>query len=249
VTLTAQVLTDVRIYLETADLTGWGNKIDVQASVADEDKTNFASGGWKERAGGLFDTTCGIDGFWEALDASRPDDAWWAQLGQNQVALTVAPTSGAVGTLAYLTRGIASDYKQTGNMGKILAWSASVKGNWPLVRGQIMHPQGTPRTATGTGTGFQLGALSAAQRMYCCLHVLSISGTATPTITVTLQSNVDNTFAAPTNRITFLADTALDGQALSVLGPVTDTWWRAIWTISGTTPSFLFAVSAGIGLK
>jgi hypothetical protein len=47
----------------------------------------------------------------------------------------------------------------------------------------------------------------------------------------------------------FTAATGLTSQAASVLGAVTDQWWRVIWTITGTTPSFTFAVSAGIGPK
>ena len=246
--LTPTVLFDARIYLESADLTGWSNKIELGASAADEDITNFASGGWNERTGGEHDLDGQIEGFFEQLDVSRPDDMFWANLGSSQLALTAAPTSGAAGVLTYLSRVTAFDYQPKGNVGKVVGWSAAIHGNWPLVRGTIMHPQGTARTTTGTGTGFQIGAVTAAQRMYCCLHVLSVSGT-TPSITVSLQSSVDNTFASPTTRITFLADTALDGQALSLLGAVTDQWWRAAWTISGTTPSFLFAVSAGVGPK
>lgn len=247
--LTPLVLFDARIYLESADLTGWSNKVEVSAAAAEEDVTTFASNGWKERTGGEKDLDGSLEGFFEQLDVSRPDDLFWANLGSNQVALTVAPTSGAAGVLAYLSRVQAMDYKPGAAAGKVLAWSAAVKGNWPLVRGTILHPQGTARTATGVGTGFQIGAVTAVQRMYACLHVLSVAGTSTPTITVKLQSSVDNTFASPTDRITFLADTALDGQALSLLGAVTDQWWRAAWTISGTTPSFLFAVSAGVGPK
>lgn len=247
--LTPTVLLDARIYLESADLTGWSNKVETAASVADEDVTTFASNGWHERTGGERDTDVSLEGFFEALDVSRPDDLFWANLGSNQAALTVAPTSGAAGVLAYLTRAQVMDYKPGAAVGKVLGWTSSQKGNWPFVRGLILHPQGTARTATGTGTGFQLGAVTIAQRMYACLHVLSIAGTSTPTITVSLQSSVDNTFSSPTTRITFAADTTLDGQALSLLGAVTDQWWRAAWTISGTTPSFLFAVSAGIGPK
>lgn len=246
--LTPTVLVDARTYLESADLTGWSNKIELTGSAVDEDITNFASQGWHERTGGEKDLDGSIEGFFEQFDVSRPDDMFWANLGSSQVAFTAAPTSGAAGVLAYLSRVTAFDYKPGGMTAKVLGWSASVKGNWPLVRGLILHPQGTARTATGTGTGFQIGAVTVLQRMYACLHVLSVAGT-TPSITVSLQSSVDNTFAAPTTRITFAADTTLDGQALSLLGPVTDTWWRASWVISGTTPSFLFAVSAGVGPK
>jgi hypothetical protein len=242
------VLMDARIYLESSDLTGWSNKVETSPQAADEDITTFASGGWKQRTGGEFDTDVSLEGFFEQLDVSRPDDMFWANLGSNQAALTVAPTSGAAGVVTYLSRVQVMDYKPGGAVGKVLPWTSSLKGNWPLVRGLILHPQGTARTTTGTGTGFQIGAVTTAQRMYACLHVLSVTGT-TPSITVSLQSSVDNTFASPTTRITFVADTAIDGQALSLLGAVTDTWWRAAWTISGTTPSFLFACSAGVGPK
>jgi hypothetical protein len=33
-----------------------------------------------------------------------------------------------------------------------------------------------------------------------------------------------------------------------VSGPITDDWFRVSYTISGTTPSFLFAVTAGIAV-
>lgn len=248
-TLNPTVLTDVRLYYAGADLTGRGNKIEVQGSVEDLKVTNWASGGFEERVGGLFEGTLAAEGFWQANDVDMPDDSFWGNLGVATVPVTAVPTSGAVGSLAYLTRALETQYKPGGDVGKVLGWSADAKTNWPYARGQILHPQGTARTTTGNGTGVQLGAVSATQRLYACLHVLSISGTSTPTITVKIQSSVDNTFASPTDRVTFTAATALGGQTGSVTGAVTDTWWRAVWTISGSTPSFLFACSAGIAAK
>ncbi len=214
----------------------------------DLDRTTFASNGWNERIGGLFDMQAALEGFWDATDLTKPDDTLFANLGAAGTALTVVPTAGTVGSLAYLAKVLQVDYKPAGQVGQLLGWTASVKGNTAVARGQILHPQGTARTATGNGTAVQVGAVLVTQRMYANLHVLSVAGT-TPSITVALQSNVDNTFGSPTTRLTFAADTALDGQSLNVLGPITDTWWRATWTISGTTPSFLFAVSAGVAPK
>lgn len=247
--LTPQVLTDVRLYYAAADLTGYSNKIAVQASAADLKTTNFGSNGWTERVGGQFSGTLAAEGFFQAGDASLPDDSLFANLGVSTVPVTAVPTSGTVGSTAYLTRVLETSYKPGAPVGQVLAWTADALTNWPYARGVILHPQGTARTATGNGTGVQIGAVSAAQRMYACLHVFSISGTATPTITVKIQSSVDNTFASPTDRITFTAATAIGGQTGSVLGAVTDQWWRAVWTISGTSPSFLFAVSAGVAAK
>lgn len=247
-TLTPTVLTDCRIYMASADLTSHSNKVEVGAEVEELDKTTFGSGGAKERHGGIFDMSASISGFWEAGDLSKPDDMLWANLGAYTVPLTVVPTSGAVGQLCYLSRVLEASYKPGGDHGKLMGWSADLKGNWPLVRGTVMHPQGTARTATGTGTGQLLGALSSAQALYVTLHILSVSGT-TPSLTVIIESDDNSGFTSATTRATFTAATALSGQTTKVDGAVTDTYWRARWTISGTTPSFLFACAAGIGPK
>ena len=248
--LTAQVLTDARIYFSSCDLTGFGNQIELAPSATDLDVTNFASGGWMQRAGGLSDTQVAMGGFWEAGDLSQPDDTWWANLGKASVPLSAAPTSGGDGTLIYLTQGVTQEYKPGAKIGDPLAWAATVKGNKPLVRGTVLHPQGTPRTATGNGAGRQLGAVSAAQRLWCNYHMFSLSG-GTGTLTITVQSSPDNTFASPTTQITFTASSGMDAQAASALGAITDTWFRIVYTISVSTgsPSWLFNVSAGVGPK
>jgi hypothetical protein len=82
--------------------------------------------------------------------------------------------------------------------------------------------------------------------MYGALHVLSVAGT-TPSITARVESSVDNTFASPTTRLTFTAANTVSGEILRTDGTaITDTWWRVAWTITGTTPSFLFASTLGI---
>lgn len=247
--LTPQVLFDARIYYGSLDATGDSNHVEFAGTWEDLDRTTFGSNNAKERVNGLADAAVNLAGFYDVGDLTKPDDVLWANNGSFAQPLTLCPTSGAVGTLAYLTKTMQTDYKPTGEVGKLFGWTADMAGNQPIARGQMLHPQGTVRTVTGVGTGVQLGAVLATQRMYANLHVLSIAGTATPTITVTIQSDTTNAFSAPTTRISFAAATALSGQALNVLGAVTDTWWRAIFTISGTSPSFLFAVSAGSGPK
>ena len=247
--LTPLVMTDVRIYYDSLDATGFSNHVELSPVADTDDMTTFGSGGWKENVATLKDTTALATVFWQAGDLTMPDDTAFAQLADATGPLTIVPTSGAVASTAYLTKVVENSYKLTGDDGKLLKADLGFHGNTALARGQILHPQGTARTSTGNGTAVQLGAVLGSQRMYANLHVLSIAGTGTPTITVTIQSNVDNTFGAPTSRISFTAATTLQGQAGSVIGAVTDTWWRAIWTISGSSPSFLFAVSAGVASK
>lgn len=239
------VMVDARLFTSGADLTGNTNKVEVTADVDTKDATNFASGGWKEELPGLASTKITGGGQWEAADLSKPDDAIWGQLG-GIGPWTVCPSQANVASISYLTSAVETHYKLLGQVGDIAPWEAEAHSTWPMVRGVIAHPPGTARTVTGTGTGQQLGALAAGQQLYAALHVLSVAGTGGPAITVAIESDTTSGFAAPTTRLTFAAATALGGQILRVPGPVTDTWWRPKWTITGTGPSFLFVAAFGM---
>lgn len=240
-----QILLDCRLFAVGADLSGTSNKIELSSEIEDKDATNYRSGGWKEVLGGLGSAEIAGEGQWEAGDPSKVDDSSWSALG-GQGPYTVCPSDSIVGALAYLTQGMRSDFKFGDAVGEINPWSGTVKSSWPLVRGQIGHPPGTARTASGTGTALNLGAVTAGKRLYAGLHVLSVAGT-TPSITARIESDADSSFATPTTQLTFTAAAAAGGQTLRTDGTaITDSWWRVAWTISGTSPSFMFAVSLGI---
>lgn len=244
-----QVLLNVRTFAGGADLTGQSNKVEIGAEVEDKDATPYrpvGQGGWKEILGGLASVSITGSGQWEAGDPGLVDDATWAAIQRRApVPWTICPLSAAEGELAYATTALTTSYKQGEAVGEVAPWEANASGNGLATRGTVMHSPGTARTATGDGTGAELGALAAGQRMLAVLHVLSASGT-TPELTVSVESDADNTFSAPTVRGTFDMADSPGGQALTVAGPVTDTWWRLSWVISGTTPSFLFVASLGI---
>ncbi|MEW2177143.1 hypothetical protein AB0890_12540 [Streptomyces sp. NPDC005406] len=238
------ILLDTRLFAPGADLSGASNKIELTSEIEDKDATTYRSGGWKEVLGGLGSAEISAEGLWEAGDPSMVDDASWSTLG-GIGPYTVCPGDSVVGALAYVTSGMRADYKVGDAVGEIAPWSGTVKSSWPLVRGQIAHPPGTARTATGTGTGLNLGAIPAGKRLYAALHVLSATGT-TPSITARIESG-DATFTAPTTRLTFAAATTAGGQILRGTGTaVADAYYRVAWTVTGTTPSFMFAVSLGI---
>ena len=240
-----QVLLDVRLFAVGADLSGNSNKVELSSEVEDKETTNYRSGGYKEVLGGLASSEITGEGQWEAGDPSKVDDASWSQLG-GLGPWTVCPSDATVGALAYFTQALRSDYKQGDAVGEVAPWSGTAKGSWPLARGQIAHPPGTPRTVTGTGTSLNLGAVPAGKRLYAALHVLSVAGT-TPSITARVESDDATGFPSATTQLTFSAATAPGGQILRTSGTaITDSWWRIAWTISGTTPSFLFAAALGI---
>ncbi|MER6331860.1 hypothetical protein ABT298_21500 [Streptomyces sp. NPDC001034] len=241
------ILTDVRLFTSGADLTSTSNKVEVTTKVEEKETTNYGSQGYKELIGGLASAETASEGQWEAGDPGKVDDAAWAQLG-GIGPWSVGPAGAAVGSLAYFTKMLRCDYKLGDAVGEVAPWTSGGKSAWPLVRGQFAHPPGTARTADGTGTGLNLGAVAAGKRLYAALHVLSVAGTAAPALTARVESSADNTFASPTTRLTFTAASAAGGQILRTGGSaITDTWWRVAWSITGTGPSFLFASTVGIG--
>jgi len=242
------VLLDSRVFVGGADLSGMGNKIELSEEWEAKATTNWRSGGAETVIAGVGKVMASAEGQWEAGDPSMIDDEMWA----NRRVLepwSVAPEGDsdlAAGNLMYLTKMLRTKSSIWGQVGEVAGWTADAKGSWPLARGMSAHPSGVPRTANGSGTALQLGAVASDEYMYANLHVLSVSGTAVPTITVTVQSDNGSGFASPTTQGTFAAKTAVGGEPLRIAGPITDDWWRVGWTISGTNPSFLFLVSLGI---
>jgi hypothetical protein len=240
------VLTDVRLFTGGADLTGNSNKVEISSEVEDKETTNYASQGWKEVLGGLASAEIAGEGQWEAGDPGKVDDAAWVQLG-GAGPWSVGPQGAAVGSLAYFTNALRCDYKLGDAVGEVAPWASTGKSSWPLVRGQFAHPPGTVRTATGTGTALNLGAVPSGKRLYAALHVLSVAGTATPTITARVESDDSAGFASPATVLTFAAATTSGGQVLRTAGTaITDSFFRLAWTITGTGPSFMFASTVGI---
>ncbi|WP_326729712.1 hypothetical protein [Streptomyces phaeochromogenes] len=239
------VMTDVRLFTGGADLTSASNKVEVKAEVEEKDATNYASGGYKELLGGLASAEIAGEGQWEAGDPGLVDNATWEQLG-GVGPWTIGPRGPGVDSLAYFTNALRADYKVGDAVGEIAPWASSGKSSWPLVRGVFVHPPGIARTASGTGTSVNLGAVPAGKRLYAALHVLSAAGT-TPSLTARIQSDDAPGFGSPTTRLTFNAASAGGGQILRTdSSAITDTWWQIAWTITGTTPSFLFAAAVGI---
>lgn len=238
-------LTNVRLFAVGCDLTGASNKAELSAEVEEKDKTTYGSQGWKEVMGGLGSAEIAAEGFWEAGDASRVDDASWAQLGGTGP-WSIGPVGASVGDLAYLTNAMRSEYGVLGAVGDVAPWKGKAVSTWPLVRGQWAHNPATARTSAGTGPGANLGPVAAGQRLYASLHVLSAAGT-TPTLDVAIESDDAAGFASATTQLTFPQATAISGQILRSSGSaITDAWFRPKWTITGTSPSFLFAIAYGI---
>ncbi len=244
------ILRNVRIFSGGADLTGQSNKIALEVEYEEKDVTNFGSvdaslNVWKELLAGNASAKISATGQWEASDTSKVDDDAYAALGGTG-AFSICPVSANAGEIAYVANMLRSHYQLGGAEGDVNMFELSGSTTGVVARGVSLHPPGTARTSTGSGTAVQSGAVVAGKRLYANLHVLSASGT-TPSLTVKVQSDDNSGFSSATDRITFTAATDRSSQVGSVAGAITDDYWRVNYTISGTSPSFLFVVTIGIG--
>ena len=246
------ILLDCRTFVRGADLSGNGNEISLEEESEVKAVTNWRSGGAVENKAGIRGTGIKASGQWEAGNTSAPDDAFWA-MRRTLDPWSIAPKSDsdltAGGKMYLVGKAVRSKFQIGDMVGEVAPWSGEARSSWPLVQGRCAHPSGVARTATGTGTAVQLGAVPSGKYLYANLHMLSISGTSTPTLTVKVQSDDNSGFTTPTDVSggSFAAASTIDGWQLRVAGPLTDTYYRVAWTVNaGVTPSFLFLASFGI---
>ncbi|MDM4722751.1 hypothetical protein QTQ03_25295 [Micromonospora sp. WMMA1363] len=248
--LTPTILTDVRLFTGGCDLTSANNKLEFVAEVEAKDVTVYRSSGsgqhWTSVIGGIAKGTVQASGFWSAGTSDQVDDNLWPGMG-GVGAWSWCPDTADLGAVGWVTQALQANYKILDAVGDVAPWEANASTTGAITRGVVLHPPGTARTTTGDGTGVEHVAVAAGQNLYANLHVLSVSGTSTPTITVVIESDASDTWSGgETTRISFDAATAIGGQSKSVAGAITDTWYRATWTITGTDPSFLFLVTLGV---
>jgi len=231
------------------ELAGHGKNVDVRGACAAVDTTPLnVSDGYTTCKGGLKSYTVDLVHMAD-MAVGSVDETVFALLGTANTIKSVVSRADD-GSFGYAMRGVVLGYTpMEGEPGALAMGKISGKvSRGPVVRGTLLHPPATARTSSSTGTGRQIGAVPAGSSMYAALHVLSVSGMDTPTITVKVQSDDNASFTSATDRITFAGATALGAQWGAVAGAVTDDYWRLSYTISGTNPSFLFAVVAGVAV-
>jgi len=232
--MASQVLTNTKVWVDQYDVSGQLNAVAVEYGVDALEDTTFGDD-TRTNKGGLKTTTMSHEGYW----AAGTDAALYSKIGGSTV-VTIAGAGSAVGDDAYLAETLTTTYSPGAAVGELLSFSVDMEAAGPLVRGAML----ANNTATGNGNAapVQLGAVSATQKIFGALHVTSCTG---GTLTVKIQSDSTSGFASPTDQITFTAATGATAQITNATGAVTDTYWRALWTLTGGSASFI--VSAGIG--
>lgn len=99
------------------------------------------------------------------------------------------------------------------------------------------------RTASGNGTSLD-NAAGTTNGGVAYLTVPTVSGT-TPSATVKVQHSTDNSSWSDLGTFTAVTASGASQRLLIAAGTTVHRYTRALWTISGTTPSFTFAMAFG----
>jgi hypothetical protein len=126
-----------------------------------------------------------------------------------------------------------------------------------MIRGHLLESALVARTASASGSVLLMDAATAGQYLYGVLHVISAATAVGDTLNVIIESDDAVGFGgSPTTQITFseVLGNVVGGRTYQwatpvAAGAITDTYWRASWTIvdaGADDASFTFAVFMGI---
>jgi len=242
-------LKNVGIWADSRNITGITNDISLTQSLNEIDTTTFASNGAKEREAELEDAMLSLQGFYEAGTGSYVSELVYG-MGATPTAVPFTVSSVATaGNVAYGAPCLVLSSNRTAQVNDKQRISVEASAVAPMALGVLLHDDVTARTATGTGSTYLVGAASSTASLYVALHVISVSGTASPTLTVTVQRDDNSGMTTPTTAYAFTGATAIGSQYATVNGPITDSYYRVSYTISGTNPNFKFVAFAGLRTK
>lgn len=245
--MSALVLLDAEIFAGPVRVSGVANQVSFDAEAEEKDATVFTSGGWAAYLLGLKKAMVDTTGFFDPAPpeagALAPDEQLFAQLGGAQLPITLCPTS-ADGSAAYVIGGRRMGIRTFGKVGDVVPFNSKAVGDGAVGRGNLIHPATVVRTTgSGTGNAVVLGALSSTRSLLVGIHVLTVAGGGTVTVTVQRDDNVG--FSSPVTVVTTGALAAPAGLLTIVPGPITDDRYRITWTVAGAGASARFAVSVG----
>ncbi len=239
--MVSHVIKDAEIRFGGRDISGILNQVNMAYSSEIQNGTVFGDNSLRRKSGiTVADVT--VNGFY---DDTAPDKEFFDGIGlATDTILSVAPNGDVFGDKAFFMETQQAQYTPGANIGELLAFSAEFQSASDFVRGNVF--QSGVLIASGNSGGSQLGALAdPSEKVYAAVHITAAGGSS-PTFDLVIESDDDGTFGAgTTTRITFDQITAIGAQFKSVIGPITDPHWRAVWTIGGGSPTFTAFIVIG----
>lgn len=238
------------VYVDEFDFRGVSNAVtlDIQNNLApvtayaDTDET-YVEG----KAG----YTCDVKGLY-SIASPDYDGEMFTDLTSASRRLGVFPGGPTAGNYGYEMVTNITQSPRKAEKGSVVALDVSWRGTTLPARGPLLLVN-TAVAASGDGTAYNVGALSASQTLVGVIRLLAAPGGAgNNTLDVIVQSDALETFLSPTTVLTF---TQLNQASVATFevqtqaGALTDSWWRVSYTYAGAgTRTFSLVVSLGIRL-
>ena len=208
----------------------------------------------KEYLPGNMDGTIGLSGFVDvdpdgvgALLAKADRVLTWA--GQAVHAMIFPGGSTVLGTPGRAAQGLLTSHGEDAAVDAAVTLDLEIQANGGVRPVTSVHVH-QAETTTGNGAAVDSGVVGGSQYgLEGFLQVSAAAGTASPTLVVKIQGSADGS-SGWTDLVTFTSvalaavPTAQKGTWAAGGAGSTPRYLRATWTITGTTPSFTFAVAA-----
>lgn len=246
------VIKNGKILYNGYDLSGDHNQIGLTVSREEKECTTFGKAG-VQRIAGLQSFDVSGSGFFEAGagsiaagDTAKVDTVIAPNLGTSSAELTIIPQGTSVGSKAFISEINTFEYAPGGSVGDVMGFTFAGKGEGTVLVEGTVFKAGTIDSSTNSAA-VQVGAVGAGKHGYAILHVTSTTGSGDRAVTVKIQSDAAESFTTPTTQVTFTAvTTTRASQWLPTTGTITDTWWRAAWTVAGTAKNFTAYITFGV---
>lgn len=217
------------------NLSSYFNSVSASGSSETAEVSTFGDNS-KKYIPGLKDATFSVEGYYDAT-AGAVDESLAAMLGNETVWVTVM-NADAVGARGYAAKTIATTVDTGAEIGGAVTVSAEGQSTTGI-DGIVVLKALSAVTAGGNGTQVD-NTTSTTTGAVGYLQVTGISGT--PTLVAKVQHSTDG--STWVDLITFTSvTTANTAERIAVSGTV-NRYLRALWTISGGSPSATFHLSA-----
>lgn len=235
-------LTDQKIFVGGYNITGSTNSIALNYAAEAKDCTVYGND-TRINKGALKTVQVQASGFYDAVPQDSP---LFGVIGVSDTPISIFAEATADGSVGYFFKAVAGEYSIGETVGEILKYSLGAGASDTLIKSQVLND--STETATSNSGGLQLGAVSAAQSLYAVMHVTASGGTGDQTLDVTIASDDNGSFTSEITRLTFTqVTTSVTSQIVSLAGALTDDYFRAVMTITGTgSPTFDIALMIGV---
>ena len=236
------------IYVDEFDFQGVTNQAALDFDVEEVEITSFADA-YKNFLAGKAMFRFKINGLYSASSPGY-DGEMFIDLTSTQRRVGIYPGGPTEGNAGYEGRTNISKDTIPVDLKAAVALNVEWVGDQPVVRARLLKI-GTAIASTVNGTKFQHGAVAADETAVGVLRLLAAPGGAgSNDCIVTIQSDADSIAGGETTRLTFAtlnqASVALH-EVVEAAGAFTDTWWRAVVTISGAgTRTFSLVIGFGV---